>query len=529
MAPPPITNTNLVGEIPPTFLPTNTDDNDNENNNGGIQIIDEESSLSTATSLTSIITSHTPHTLRTGVDTADVSSPFREDAAATDTTQNHRNTNTINASSNVHAAFTPRARSMSVPNAVILHPTSASAVRTSSATRSNPLTRTPMRHASPLLVTGRYLFATAVSVGNEDGVEEEDRDVRRDVGGDGVGVNGGIPEEVEEGRGNEPNPAIRRAGHFLHRHRLTTAHSSTPNQITRPKQMSTKQLPSHRKIRRWNNDRFIGTHSENHGVIHPVVVREGEEWYQEYWMPNYPREYRSEFARLVNDETQRGQHARERFIKGEVVASHFETKHGTHPIPKQFQGISQSNVGNQLYRRLSPRIRSILSRCYDNSAPPLDAASTTNRHRTSLAIQAISAFEAYLISCTFQSKKSVVPSCGFPPLLSVDTYQVLEKVLCAPPDLVIKKNKNKTTQGVSTIPSIHFYFADGPGRAQDDTTNNNNCRNNGAFYRILLYAVCNFHGLVASSYALDGNKKKPRGFRGNRGDSVKIVTVQSGV
>ena len=233
-------------------------------------------------------------------------------------------------------------------------------------------------------------------------------------------------------------------------------------------------------------------------------------------------------TRLINDETKKGQHARERFIKGEVVESHFETKHATNPIPKQFQGMSQRNVGNQLYRRLSPRIRSILVRCCDNGNTPWEDASTTNNNRTSLAMQAVSAFEAYLTSCILQSKKTVIPSCGFPPILSMDTYQVLDKVLCAPPDLVIKKNKIKTAQGVSTIPSIHFYFSDSPERAKDDN-HFNGARKNGAFYRILLYAVCNFHGLVASSCTLDGKKKKPHGFCGRSGDRVKVVTVQSGV
>lgn len=110
----------------------------------------------------------------------------------------------------------------------------------------------------------------------------------------------------------------------------------------------------------------------------------------------------------------------------------------------------------------------------------------------------------------------------------MDIYQVLDKVLCAPPDLVIKKNKTETAQSVSTIPSIHFYFSDGPEAAREDNQCNG-ARKNGPFYRILLYAVCNFHGLVASSCTLDRKKKEPRGFRGRRGDCIKVVTVQSGV
>ena len=195
MTPPPTINSVAVDEDPSTFLPANTGDSDNNNN--GIQITDDDSSLSTATSLTSIVTSHTPHTLRTGVDTAGAPSPFRDPDATTDNNQ-------VNTTPNNNAAFTPRARSMSVPNAVILNPSSSIEVRTSSATRSNPRTRTPMRHASPLLVTGRYLFANANHVGNDVGANANQGtlgDGRRGVRGGGAQAEEGIPEEVEEGMG----------------------------------------------------------------------------------------------------------------------------------------------------------------------------------------------------------------------------------------------------------------------------------------------------------------------------------------
>jgi hypothetical protein len=125
-----------------------------------IQIIDEESSLSTATSLTSLITSHTPHTLRTGADTA---APETIDE---------------------NPAPSQRMRSMSVPNSVFLSPEGTPIMRSGSAirNRSNPRTRTPMRQASPLLVTGR-LFET-------NGAEEEGPN------GEGVGRRESIPEET---------------------------------------------------------------------------------------------------------------------------------------------------------------------------------------------------------------------------------------------------------------------------------------------------------------------------------------------
>jgi hypothetical protein len=81
----------------------------------------------------------------------------------------------------------------------------------------------------------------------------------------------------------------------------------------------------------------------------------------------------------------------------------------------------------------------------------------------------------------------------------------------------MKKSKQKMLHGSkAVIPSIHFYF-----------DNDGDEKRNGAFYRILLYAVCNFHGVVASSCTLDGEKKSRVGKDLSMG--LKIVTVQSGI
>lgn len=230
-------------------------------------------------------------------------------------------------------------------------------------------------------------------------------------------------------------------------------------------------------------------------------------------MPNYPCEYRSEFAKLVCDDTKRGMDVRERFVKGEVGTRHCTKTNN----PMRSHALCKGDLGNQLYRKLSPRIRSILSRCTEKSA--MFENDHTNK-RTSMAIQVISAFETYITSCISQSKKSALPpSAGFPPLLSDEMYAVFDKVFCASPDLVMRKNKRKMSQGSSVIPTIHFYFA--------DESKCGNEKRNGAFYRILLYAVCTFHGLVASSCILDGKNSNCAGRNFSKG--VKLVTVQSGV
>lgn len=81
-----------------------------------------------------------------------------------------------------------------MPNSVIVDPTNTPGLlllRTDSGTRSNPRTRTPMRHASPLLVTGRLFDA-----GGERGVSGDDQ---RGVLGDIDARREAIPEEDARG------------------------------------------------------------------------------------------------------------------------------------------------------------------------------------------------------------------------------------------------------------------------------------------------------------------------------------------
>jgi len=100
------------------------------------------------------------------------------------------------------------------------------------------------------------------------------------------------------------------------RRRRNNNQSNQPN-TTQQRTLSTKQNPSHRKIRRWKNDAFIGTPSEH---VHTMLVtREGTSddskggrgWNEFPYMPNYPREYKSEFGRLSMDRTRGGEVARQ--------------------------------------------------------------------------------------------------------------------------------------------------------------------------------------------------------------------------
>ena len=211
--------------------------------------------------------------------------------------------------------------------------------------------------------------------------------------------------------------------------------------------------------------------------------------------------------------------------------------------------------GNVLYDKLGTRIQSILSR----SCGSVD----TNASRI------VNSFESYLVSLALQRSKEVMDSndddeddleMGFPPLQSQSVYDVFEDILASPPRIVIREkqssssstnylnNKRRggkvlptTKEEVSEmnkcgvlIPTIHFYF---PTEGQDGSS-----RRSSAFHRILLYAVCQFHGLETSSFVIPEKKKLKKvdknGRRGKgqqkqkcdgKGASMKVVTVQGGV
>ena len=364
--------------------------------------------------------------------------------------------------------------------------------------------------------------------------------------------------------------------------RTTTTSSNTQQQHQRT--LSTKQNPSHRKIRRWKNDAFIGTPSEH---THTMLIMadgdtEGRRWNEFPYMPNHPLEYNSEFSKLSVDRTRGGERVRERFVRGEVASVDFAMvrKNGGIGSGKEEEeelgeegrmyqrivakchqlGISPKRImedekewGKVLYDKLGLRIQSILSR----SCSSVDTNAT----------RIVCSFESYLVSLALHSK--VVDSngggedgmgMGFPPLQSQALYDVFGDILAIPPRIVIRDkqadnnnncNNNKrrigkvptTKEKVSEvnkcgvlIPTIHFYF---PTEGGEDGSS----RRSSAFHRILLYAVCQFHGLETSSSVVLPEKKKKLKMENNgrrrrgqqkqkhdvKGASMKVVTVQGGV
>ncbi|KAL9182666.1 hypothetical protein ACHAXT_013318 [Thalassiosira profunda] len=465
----------------------------------------------------------------------------------------------------------PRSASLGMP----ARPSSTPRLRP----RSNPRTRTPMRRPSPLLVTGdaRDVEAANMNEGraanneseNEGGrgsdesirnifnarrqrsqsipeEREEEGDELEPAGGDGASndAHRSADDPNSEGASAAPPPsAPRAAGHLFARAATTNAASERNARSTNPTRsragfpgLSDKQRPSHRKLRRWNNDRFVGTSSEQ---LH--VQLEGESGaadlnWREHYMPNYPQQYRSEFARLSVDETTAGRGVRDRFLRGEVAHRGEGGEDATRDVEQsaaakfrkkglflnKMAGSEESvrdEMGKTLYRKLSPRIQSVVSR---SCALEGDGRSSAG--------EVIAAFESYLVSLALVGSKKDVTSFGYPPLHPQGVYDVLDDVLSRPPHIVVRGRKSchgaKHAHAV-LVPAVHFYFpAEG-----DDGEGGSGSRHgrSSAFHRILLHAVCQFHGLESSSSILAPGRKNEKSARGNGRGCLKVVTVQRGI
>jgi len=272
-------------------------------------------------------------------------------------------------------------------------------------------------------------------------------------------------------------------------------------------------------------------------------------------MPNYPCSYRSEFAKLSTDETKIGQSVRERFLKGEVAAAVQPTdvasegrkggKNKNHSdmtwmernVMNKFQKLGVSypedqQLGRKLFETLSTRIQSILFRsCGDDNG-------------CSFASQLVTSFEEYLVSLALAGSKKDVKSSslGYPPQQPQHTYDMLAKVFSSSPKIIMRsktmrhRSSHSNTSHAVLIPTVHFYFS-ADEDAGSSSSNNNNSGNNAddgqvkssAFCRILLYAVCQFHGLESSSSFVTSKGKHRSKRSSNKQGGSKVVTVQGGV
>ena len=430
-----------------------------------------------------------------------------------------------------------------------------------------------MRRESPLLVTGRVDDAVSNNIAAEVSANSNEASTANNDGDENQSGNEnmvrnisntrrrrsppGIPEEGEvvveendeisstQNATNNTSATAPRAGHWLAQAatNIAAARANRPTNPTRSRGSATlglsdKQRPSHRKLRRWNNDRFVGTSSEQiHIMLESDAGANNYQYWREFYMPNYPREYRSEFSKLCTDEINFGQSVRDRFLRGEVAHSRKEedSMWMERSVEAKFQklgiAVEDDHMGRKLFQSLSPRIQSILSRsCALGGNDALGGLGESSATLT-FARHVVAAFESYLVSLALASSKKDVTSVGYPPEQPQHVYDLFDKILSSPPKVVIRNKRQHISHNLKhlhavSIPTIHFYFL------VEDSNGSKETRQvkSSAFYRILLYAVCQFHKLEfqSSSITSKGNRRKHSN-NGQATKSVKVVTVQGGV
>lgn len=205
--------------------------------------------------------------------------------------------------------------------------------------RSNPRNRTPMKNTSVVLGT-----VNRTSIASEEAASASRSS--------SAGRNNSRPSSASRNRNFTPQQLPQQqqqrvmlgtglpVGTILSTSALSALHEHRmEHRDIAPQAKSNKQGPGHRKVRRWNNDKFIGIsadishHNPLRGAKIANIYAEAEMNKWQYTMPNVPRDNRTIFGTLLasnsadmNTEgnckvklnTAQIQRIRERFVEGEV-------------------------------------------------------------------------------------------------------------------------------------------------------------------------------------------------------------------
>jgi hypothetical protein len=211
--------------------------------------------------------------------------------------------------------------------------------------------------------------------------------------------------------------------------------------------LSSKQGPSHRKVRRWNNDNFIGIASEiakassrGPAVAEALLKAQAD-------APLYLAVYSpddcppSAVSRFMKSDDTGLKSLREDFFRGEIG-------YPTSRLPTKKPATEVALTPEIMLNRLHGRLRKVVTR----------ACSTSQA-----SIKFVDAYERFLVQCFGNGK-----------ITSLEAD--VSASLLEPPTVTRKKSGNTVAR---------FYF-DSESSA-------------GGFHRLLLHAVSHFHGLQAVS------------------------------
>lgn len=230
--------------------------------------------------------------------------------------------------------------------------------------------------------------------------------------------------------------------------------SSVPSVPVRAR--SDKQRPSRRKLRRWGNDKFIGIAAELSKAGHVNIAEEfsrGEAETSLYIHANDPRCYRSVFADMLSDETGELNDIKRVFVNGHVASSSFRNN-----APGN-GGRSRRKIsmnGDENFNLLDPRLKRIVERMVTTKA-------------SSFATQLVNSYESYLQSIFCFKKEGET--------------KLFNSYLICPPCALFRENG---------VIDVRFSFESNSPY--------------GGINRLLLHAICQFHGLVSTSNTIKGKR-----------------------
>jgi len=209
---------------------------------------------------------------------------------------------------------------------------------------------------------------------------------------------------------------------------------------------SAKQGPSHRKVRRWNNDHFDKLAAEiapSSKAAAVALLKGKQDAYLYRDVINPAEDNKSEsMTRFMQDGTLHD--VRNQFFEGELPSRPDEVP----GLPKE-RPLPQT--GQEMLYRIDGRLRRVVTKACRNSMP---------------ASRVIKTFETFVVDSFRKKPRETLPG----------DWWNQDELLLERPTVTARKDGKFTAQ---------FYF---------DPQNST-----GGFHRLLLHAVCQFHGLLALS------------------------------
>jgi len=250
-------------------------------------------------------------------------------------------------------------------------------------------------------------------------------------------------------------------------------------------QLSSKQGPGHRKVRRWNNDKFIGIASDishanpQRGMQIANIYAEAEMDKGRFEVPNAPRDNRTIFSSLVsaqngdgddiscaNLDRKRLEEIRDRFVDGEVGRSNSITKGAKERMKKRQEELFQD--GDRMMRvNVNERLMNVVVRACKSSG---------------FTRNVVDAFERLLVSNMSGGGDEM--ACHDSDESELDN-DIWNQIMVQKPFITRKTNMDMGLGNSRSGVIARMLFREDESK--------------GAFNRLLLHAVCQFHGLDTCS------------------------------